>query len=382
MDMSDPTARSLCFACGASWTDEIEGRCPDCGAALVSREKVLGEFEGSVRNPDASLPDLSTLDLLCTTTGEGEQRRVRERLAEYDMPYFCFSEEQRRAEDGPPAPTANFYIAGLQIEWARDRWPDFFRGGSSVLVARAADDVEAVTYRAALEDRDIGYTTSRFTQQYPMAIGMPGETLFFVAEADVEAARRTIEDVRNGEAPTIGAQEVTGEAVPGAPLADDTGPDQQESSASSTTGPGISGDEPRSVQDLRDERRYMITRLLLFISATNCLFLGVVYLGTSVPIGVSCFFCAAVLAALGLWSRRNPEPAFGWSLLLLILNEEGALAAMSRWHRGGPFLFMLLAGPFSFIAILATLFSWRRARVRRLEGSRQGTSSPAGHQDS
>ena len=383
MDMSDPTARNLCFACGASWTNEIEGRCTDCGAALVSRERVIREFEGSVRDPDASLPDLSSLDLLCTTTGEEEQRHVRDRLEEYDMPYFCFSEEQRGARDGSPAPTTNFYIAGLQVEWAGDRWPDFFRGGSSVLLARAADDVETMTYRAALEDRGIGYTTSRFTRQYPMAIGTPGETLFFVAEVDVEAARRAIEDVRNGEASTISAPEVAGEAVPAASPADDTGPDQQESSASSTAGSGVSGDASRPLQDLRDERRYMITRLLLFISATNILFQGALYLGTSVPIGVSCLFSGAVLAALGRWSSGNPEPAFGWSLLLLILNEVGALATIVPWLLGGSFpFFMFLGGLFPFITIFATLFSWRRARERRLEGTRQGTSSPAGHQDS
>ena len=377
--MSDPTATSLCSACAASWTDKIKDRCPDCGAALVSRESVIREFEGSVRDPDASLPDLSSLDLLCTTTSEDEQRHVRKRLAEYDMPYFCFSEEQRRARDGSLAPITNFYIAGLQIEWASDRLADFFRGGSSVLLARAAGDVEALTYRAALEDRDIRYTTSGFTRQYPMAIGMPGETLFFVAEVDVEAARRAIEDVCNGEASTISAQEVAGEAVPGAPPADDTGPDQQESSASSTAGSGVSDDASRPLQGLQDERRYMITRLLLFISATINLFLGAVYLGTSVPIGVFCLFFGAVLAALGRWSRRNPQPAFGWSLLLLILNEIGALAMVGPWLRGGSFpFFMSLGGLFPFITILATLFSWRRAKQRRLEGSRQGTSSSAG----
>jgi hypothetical protein len=320
------------------------------------------------------LPDLSSLDLLCTTTGEDEQRHVRDRLEEYDMPYFCFSEEQRRARDGSLAPITNFYIAGLQIEWARDRLADFFRGGSSVLLVRAADDVEAATYRAALEDRDIGYTTSGFTRQYPMAIGMPAETLFFVAEVDAEAARRAIEDACSGEASTISAQEVVGEAVPGALPADDTGPDRQESSASSMAGSGASGDASRPLQDPRDERHYMITRLLLFISATNILFMGAVYLGTSVPIGAFCLFLGVVLAALGRWSRRNPEPAFGWSLLLLLLNEWGALATRSFW--------LLLGGLFPFITILATLFSWRRARERRLEGSCQGTSSAAGRQGS
>jgi predicted RNA-binding Zn-ribbon protein involved in translation (DUF1610 family) len=225
MDMSDPTARSLCFGCGASWTKEIEGRCPDCGAALVSRERVIREFEGSVRDREASLPDYSSLDLLCTTTGEDEQRHVLNRLEEHDVAHFCFSEEQGRAGDETSAPTTSFYIADLHLEWARDRLADFFRGGSSVLVARAADDVEAMTYRAALEDRDIGYTTSRLTRQYHFTIA---ETLFFVAEVDVEAARRAIEDVRNSEASTISEEEVTEEAVPGAPPADDPGPDQQE----------------------------------------------------------------------------------------------------------------------------------------------------------
>lgn len=372
MDMSDPTARSLCFGCAASWTNEIETRCPDCGAALVSRERVIREFEGSVRDPDASLPDLSSLDLLCTTTGEDEQRHVRNRLAEYDVAHFCFSAEQGRARDGSPAPTTSFYIADLHLEWARDRLADFFRGGSSVLLARAADDVEVMTYRAALEDRDIGYTTSRPTRQYPMVtMGPLAETLFFVAEVDVEAARQAIEDVGDGEASTISAQEGAGEAVPGAPPADDTGPDKQESSASSTAGSGVSGDASRPLQDLRDERRDRITRLLLFISATINLFLGAAYLGISMPIpGVFCTFSGAVLYALGRWSRRNPEPAFGWSMLLLILFEIGALATIGPWS--------LLVGAFPFITILATLVSWRRARERRLEGSRQGTSSSAG----
>ena len=186
----------------------------------------IREFEGSVRDRDASLPDLSSLDLLCATTGEDEQRHVRSRLKEYDVAHFCFSEEQRRAGDGSPAPTTSFYIADLQIEWARDLLADFFRGGCSVLLVRAAYDVEALTYRAALEDRDIGYTTNRLTGQYHFSIGAAAETLFFVAEVDVEAARRAIEDVCNGEASTISAQEVPGEAVPGAPPADDTEPDQ------------------------------------------------------------------------------------------------------------------------------------------------------------
>jgi len=97
-----------------------------------------------------------------------------------------------------------------------------------VLLARAANDVAAMTYRAALDDRDIGYTTSRFTRQYGMGIGPLPETLFFVAEVDVEAARRAIEDVCNGEASTISEQELAEEAVPGAPPPeDDTGPDQE-----------------------------------------------------------------------------------------------------------------------------------------------------------
>jgi hypothetical protein len=226
MDMSDPTARSLCFGCAASWAKEIEGRCPDCGAALVSKERVIREFEGSVRDPEASLPEYSSLDLLCTTTGEDEQRHVRKRLEEYDVAHFCFSEEQGRAKDGSPAPATTFYIADLHLEWARVRLADFFRGGSSVLLARAWDDVEAMTYRAALEDRDIGYTTSRLTRQYHLSAGAAAETLFFVAEVDVEAARRAIEDLCNGESSTISAQEVEEEAVPGAPPEDDTGPDQ------------------------------------------------------------------------------------------------------------------------------------------------------------
>ncbi|HZM70970.1 MAG TPA: hypothetical protein VFB95_11470 [Candidatus Cryosericum sp.] len=172
------------------------------------------------------MPDYSSLDLLCTTTSEDEQRHVRNRLEEYDVAHFCFSEEQGRAGDGSPAPTTSFYIADLHLEWARDRLADVFAGGSSVLLARATDDVEAMTYRAALEDRDIGYTTSRLTGQYHFSIGAAAETLFFVAEVDVEAARRAIEDVCNGEASTISAQEVPGEAVPGAPPADDTEPDQ------------------------------------------------------------------------------------------------------------------------------------------------------------
>ena len=223
MDMSDPTVGSLCFGCGASWTKEIEGRCPDCGAALVSRERVIREFEGSVRDPGASLPDLSSLELLCTTTGEDEQRRVRSRLQEYDVAHFCFSEEQKRARDGSPVPATSFYIADLHLEWARDRLADVFRGGHSVLFARAADDVEATIYRGALEDRDIGYTTSRL-QQYPVvSVGPLAETLFFVAEVDVEAALRAIEEVRNVEASTISEEELAGEAVPWAPPEDDPG---------------------------------------------------------------------------------------------------------------------------------------------------------------
>jgi hypothetical protein len=219
MDMSDPTARTLCFGCAASWIKEIEGPCPDCGAALVSRERVMREFKGSVRDPDASLPEFSSLDLLCTTTNEDEQRQVRSRLAEYDVAHVCFSEE--------PAPATSFYIADTHLEWARDRLADVFGGGSSVLLARATDDVEAMAYRAALENRNIQYTTNRLTQYPVVAIGPLAETLFFVAEVDVEAARRAIEDVGDAEASTISEEELAEEAFPGAPPADDTGPDQQ-----------------------------------------------------------------------------------------------------------------------------------------------------------
>jgi hypothetical protein len=351
MDMSDPTALNLCFGRGASWTNEIETRCPDCGAALVSRERVIREFEGSVRDPEASLPELSSLDSLCTTTSEDEQRHVRERLAEYDVAHFCFSEE--RAEEGSPAPTTSFYIAEVQLEWARDRLADLFRGGKSVLLARAANDVEALTYRGVLEDRDIRYTTSRL-RQYPMVtVGPLAETLFFVAEADVEAARRAIEDVGNGEATTISAQEIAALAVPGAPPEDDTGPDELESSDPSTA-----GDASRRLQDLQDEARYTVTRLLLFLTATINLFLGAFYLGPlgRPLLGAACVFFGVVLVALGRWSRRNPETAFGGSLLPLILN----VATM------GPG-----ALPFGLVPLLAlvvTLFTWRRARARRLEG--------------
>jgi hypothetical protein len=312
------------------------------------------------------LPDLSSLELLCTTTGEDEQRHVRIRLAEYDMAHFCFNEEQRRAGDESPAPATSFYIAEVQLEWARERLADLFRGGSSVLLARAADDLQAMVYRAALEDRNIGSTTSRLTQ-YPMVTTGPlAETLFFVAEVDVEAARRAIEAVGNGEAPTISDQEVDGEAAPGRAAEDDTGPDQQESSASSTAGSGVSGDATRTLQDLQDGARDTMTRFLLFVTATTDLLVGVVYLGTRPLLGVLCLFFGAVLVALGRWSRRNPEPALGWSLLLLILNAAAT----------GPGFIPF--GLVQLIAILVTLFSWRRARERRLEGSRQGTSSSAG----
>ncbi|HEV8198640.1 MAG TPA: CPBP family intramembrane glutamic endopeptidase [Candidatus Polarisedimenticolia bacterium] len=320
MDMSDPTAINLCFGCGASWTGEIEGRCPDCGEALVSRERILAEFEGSLRKPDASLPDMSSLDLLCTTTDEVEQSHQRNRLEELGVPYFCFREEQKPAGDGSPVPSTSFYIADLQLEWARDRLADAF--GDSVLIARAANEFEAGIYRAALDDRGIRYTTSRLTQYPVVAVGPLAETLFFVAEADIGAARRAIEDV--GDAEASGEQDVPG----GDALStDDAGPDRQESSASTTTGDGVSGDESRLSQDLRDQRAYRMTRFFLFISAamnlllsaTLGLFLQSSHIQTAVPIGLLCFITGAVLAWLALWSRRNPEAAFGCSLFLLIV---------------------------------------------------------------
>lgn len=362
MDMSDPTARSLCFSCGASWTIEIENPCPDCGAALVSRERVIREFEGSVRDREASLPEFSSLELLCTTTGEDEQRHVRERLEEYQVAYFSFSEEPRRARDGSSAlPITTFYIADLQVEWARDRLADIFHGGGSVLIARAADEVEVTTYRAALEDRDIKSTTSRL-QQYPVVgIGPLAETLLFVAEVDADAARQAIEDVRSGEASTIGAQEVEAEALPGT-LPADIGSDPQESSPSSTAGSGVPDDESLSLQDLRDERRDNLTRLLLFLSAAINLLLGAMYFGSSDPrLGVFPLVFGAVLGTLGRLSRRDPEFAFGWSLLLLILYDLGALVTMNPWA--------FIGGFFALLTLLATLSSWRRARERRLEKS-------------
>src|SRR5262245_17520704 len=121
MDMSDPAARNLCFTCGASWGTDVE-RCPDCGSALLGRAEVEQEFEGSA--PAESLPELASVELLCAATGEAEQRRVRERLEEYAMPYFCFSEDQGRGEDESSAVTTNFYIAGLQLDWARANLTD------------------------------------------------------------------------------------------------------------------------------------------------------------------------------------------------------------------------------------------------------------------
>ncbi|HYV17566.1 MAG TPA: hypothetical protein VFC25_00890 [Verrucomicrobiae bacterium] len=346
MDMSDPTAINLCFGCGASWTGEIEGRCPDCGEALVSRERILAEFEGSLRKPDASLPDMSSLDLLCTTTDEHEQSHQRNRLEELGVPYFCFREEQKPAGDGSPVPSTSFYIADLQLEWARDRLADAF--GDSVLIARAANEFEAGIYRAALDDRGIRYTTSRLTQYPVVAVGPLAETLFFVAEADIGAARRAIEDVGDAEA------------------SDDAVPDRQESSASPTTEAGTSGDESRLAQDLRDERAYRIARFFLFISAAMNLFLSVTldlflqssHIQTAVPMGVLCFFTGAVLAALALWSRRNPEAAFGCSLFLLIVYHIVTMPTVG--------LFSLVGSWFPW-TILAALFSWKRAKERRLE---------------
>ena len=198
MDMSDPTARKLCFTCGASWISDVE-RCRDCGSDLLAREQVEKEFEGST--PAESLPEFSSLELLCAATGEAEQRRVRERLEEYEMPYFCFSDDQGRGEDGSSAVTTNFYIADLQLDWARANLTDLPGGGRSVLLIRTGNDLEAAAYRAALEARNIGYTTNRFTRQYAFTTGALAETMFFVAEVDVEAARLAIEDFRHREIP-------------------------------------------------------------------------------------------------------------------------------------------------------------------------------------
>src|SRR5262245_22296444 len=198
MDMSDPTARNLCFTCGASWVTDVE-RCQDCGSALLAREQVEKEFEGSA--PAESLPELSSLELLCAATGEAEQRRVRERLEEYDMPYFCFREDQGGGEDGPSEVTTNFYIAGLQLDWARANLTDLPGGGRSVLLIRAGSDLENAAYRAALEARNIAYTTNQLTSQYRFTTGAAAETMFFVAEVDVEAARLAIEDFRHREIP-------------------------------------------------------------------------------------------------------------------------------------------------------------------------------------
>ena len=102
------------------------------------------------------------------------------------MPYFCFSDDQGPGEDGSSAVTTNFYIADLQLDWARANLTDLPGGGRSVLLIRAGKDLEAAAYRAALEARNIGYTT---------------ETMFFVEEVDVEAARLAIEDFRHREIP-------------------------------------------------------------------------------------------------------------------------------------------------------------------------------------
>ncbi|HEX5018940.1 MAG TPA: hypothetical protein VFX15_15285, partial [Actinomycetes bacterium] len=235
-------------------------------------------------------------------------------------------------------------------------------GGRSVLIARAANDVEVMTYRAALEDRNIGYTTSRLRQYPVVGIGPLAETLFFVAELDVEAARRAIEDVGDREASTISAGELEEEAVPGATPADDTGSDREESSPSSTAESGVPDDASRSLLDLRDEHRDKITRLLLYLSATINLVLGALYLGSSAPrLGAFPLIFGAVLGTLGRLSRRDPEFAFGWSLLLLVLYDLGALATMNPWA--------FIGGIFAFLTVLATLSSWRRARARRLEKS-------------
>jgi hypothetical protein len=195
-----------------------------------------------------------------------------------------------------------------------------------VLLARLTGKVEAVICGAALESRNIGYTTNQFTRMYPTTTGT-NETLFFVAEVDLEAARRAMEEAPDGEIPPPGGQEIEDETaaeIPDAPV------------------------EPSGS---------LIARSLLYLSGVVNFLQGAVFLGNpSLIPRISCVLFGAALVMLGRWSRRNPESAFAWALALLVLDTLGAVVTMG--------MIFVLPG---VLLMLAVLFAWRQARARRLE---------------
>jgi hypothetical protein len=85
VDLSDPTARRICMNCTSNWTRDME-RCPDCGSALLSGETIAREFQGSVPHAREPVPEPTSLELLCTTTGEDEKVRLVGRLEERELP--------------------------------------------------------------------------------------------------------------------------------------------------------------------------------------------------------------------------------------------------------------------------------------------------------
>jgi len=312
VDVSDPTARGFCMACASTWVDDHE-RCPQCGAPLVTKEAI---------HRDIGEPEPASLDLLYSARDEDERQRVRGRLEESECPYLPFTDE-----DG----TTHFYIDGADLDWARGRLGDIFRGGDSVLLARMVTEIEAVRYRAALESRGVKYTINHFTRQYPTI----GEILIFVAEADLEAAQRAIEEMKDEEAP---AQEISAEFA-------------QEDSAP---------EDSASAQDMQADPRSDIARVLLYSTAlVNLIQAAMLYaLAAAMYLGTLNLLCGTAFVMLGRWSRRNPESAFAWALLPLVLDTIGSL--LNR--ENAP-----LVPAAGALTMLAALFAWRRARSRRLE---------------
>jgi hypothetical protein len=315
VDVSDPTARGFCIACDSAWVDDHE-RCPDCGTPLITREAI---------HRDIGEPEPASLDLLCSARDE-ERQRVRGRLEESGCPYLPFTEE-----DG----TTHFYIDGADLDWARWKLGDIFRSGDSVLLARVVTEIEAVRYRAALESPGIGYTINQFTHLYPRM----DEILFFVAEVDLEAAQRAIEEAGDGET----AQETSAEFAP-------------EDSALEASAP----EGAASAQDMQDDPRFDIGRGLLYSTALVNLLQGAFLyaFGPAPSLGTIYLFFATAFVMLGRWSRRNPESAFAWALLLLVLDTIGSLLNLKNA------LPAFVAGA---LTILFALFAWRRARNLRLE---------------
>jgi len=228
----------------------------------------------------------------------------------------------------------HFFVAERDRERADRGLLAHLGSDGSALVVRAADAIEAATYRARLEAAGIGVTASQFSQQFAFGVGQQAETLLWVAEHDLEKARATI------------------------------GLD----CAADCTRPALRPEEAEELENLRDRRRFAVMRLLLYAAAAISIFQGLVLLfSPGVFVGSASQLWGVLLVGLALWSKREPARAFGvaWGVVL-----------------AGTVIIVVLAPPGTemlrvpdLLATVMLYFAWRHASDREQEKKRGRSGS-------